>query len=118
MREVVADRKLIAYCGLYCGSCRAYLKEKCAGCKEDTKKNWCATRKCCIENNYESCVDCKIFEDITDCKKLFNVITWFFRVVFKSNRKATLNYLKHLGYDDFAVKMAEEKIMSLKEERV
>jgi hypothetical protein len=28
MKEIVADSKLVAYCGLYCGACKSYLKEK------------------------------------------------------------------------------------------
>jgi hypothetical protein len=27
MKEIVPDTNLIAYCGLYCGSCKSYLKD-------------------------------------------------------------------------------------------
>jgi hypothetical protein len=32
MKAIVADAGLVAYCGLYCGACKAYLKEKYPGC--------------------------------------------------------------------------------------
>ncbi len=32
MRTIQEDVELVAHCGLYCGACKAYLKEKCDGC--------------------------------------------------------------------------------------
>jgi len=32
MKEIIADEKLVAKCGLYCGACGAYLKGRCPGC--------------------------------------------------------------------------------------
>lgn len=37
MKQVVADPNLVAYCGLYCGACGAYLKERCPGCHSNAK---------------------------------------------------------------------------------
>ena len=41
MKEIVADPKLVAYCGLYCGACGAYLRGRCPGCIENYKATWC-----------------------------------------------------------------------------
>ena len=30
----------IAFCGLYCGACRQYLKEKCPGCRKNEKAKY------------------------------------------------------------------------------
>jgi len=52
MREIVKDKEMVAYCGLYCGACPQYLKEKCEGCMKNVKATWCKIRKCCIKNNF------------------------------------------------------------------
>lgn len=38
MRAIVSNPALIANCGLCCGACKAYLKEKCPGCAEATSR--------------------------------------------------------------------------------
>ena len=43
MKEIVADTNLIGYCGLYCGACKRYLKDKCPGCHKNEKAAWCKT---------------------------------------------------------------------------
>ena len=75
MREIVADSKLIAYCGLYCGACKKFLKEKCPGCQKNVKASWCKLRTCCIEHSYSSCADCQLVENLKDCKKFNNIIS-------------------------------------------
>ena len=74
MKNIVADTDLIAYCGLYCGACRKYLREKCPGCHENEKATWCKIRSCCDEHDYLSCADCQEFENILECKKFNNLI--------------------------------------------
>ena len=37
MKEIKENVGLVAYCGLYCGACKAYLKEKCSGCLNNEK---------------------------------------------------------------------------------
>ena len=63
MRSIVSDHGLVAYCGLYCGACGRYLKDKCPGCHENQKAGWCKVRVCCVDNHYASCADCEQFED-------------------------------------------------------
>ena len=50
MKEIISDPKLVAFCGLYCGACKAYLKERCPGCHDNEKATWCKVRTCCLEN--------------------------------------------------------------------
>ena len=33
MKNIKADKAMIAVCGLYCGACRKYLMDKCPGCR-------------------------------------------------------------------------------------
>ncbi len=113
MREVVADKKLVAYCGLYCGACGSYLKGRCPGCHENAKATWCKVRACCQENQYSSCASCSEFADPNNCKLFNNVISRMFGLVFNSNRQACILQIRKSGLDGHAAYMAERKIHSL-----
>ncbi len=113
-KQITSDVKLIAFCGLYCGACRSYLKGKCPGCVENTKATWCQIRSCCIENNYKSCADCKQFSNVNECKKYNNFIAKIFGFVFRSNRAACITLIKEKGYDGFAGYMTNNKLMTIK----
>ena len=112
-KQIIADEKLIAYCGLYCGACRSYLKEKCSGCKDNVKATWCKVRQCCMENGYSSCADCKIIE-LKDCKKHNNFISKIFGFIFNSNRAACIRRIKEIGSCEFAKEMANCKCHTIK----
>lgn len=112
-KEIIADKSLIAFCGLYCGSCPSYLKGKCPGCRDNTKATWCKIRTCCTDNNFKSCADCTSIE-LMDCKKYNNLISKFIGFIMRSNRPACITRIKETGYDDFAIEMADKKIMTIK----
>ena len=114
MREIIADKNLIAFCGLYCGSCSRYLKENCPGCINNEKASWCKTRTCCLENSYKSCADCGEFSNALDCKKFNNSVSKIFGFIFRSDRPACISFIKEKGYNNFAAEMAEKKRMSIK----
>lgn len=114
MKEIVKDTKLIAYCGLYCGSCQKYLKNKCAGCAENIKATWCKVRICNIEKEQASCADCKEFTNPSLCKKYNNIFAKFFSIVFRSDRDACLQLIKTNGYDNFAAYMSKNKWVTIK----
>jgi len=114
MKEIVADKALIAYCGLYCGACRKYLKGSCPGCRENNKASWCKIRSCNLEHGYSSCADCKDFANPMDCKKFNNFISKIFALIFKSDRAACIEKIKEAGYEGFAKYMAENKLQSVK----
>lgn len=114
MKEIVANTKLIAYCGLYCGSCRSYLKESCLGCAENKKASWCKVRSCNIEHGNASCADCKEFTNAMECKKYNNFMAKLFGMVFRSDRNACINMIKSKGYENFAIYMAENKQQTIK----
>ena len=102
MKEAVLDTGLVAYCGLYCGACRAFLNEKCPGCHENTKAGWCKLRACCIDKGYKTCAECAEFSDVNDCKKFNNIISKIFAFIFKSNRKACIDQIRDKGIDGHA----------------
>ena len=113
IKELVPDKNLIAYCGLYCGACKSYLSGKCPGCKDNIKASWCKVRQCNIENNFRSCADCTSVE-LMSCKKYNNFISKIFGVVFNSDRAACIGMIKTKGYSDFAVEMAGTKRQTIK----
>ncbi|MCP4754048.1 MAG: DUF3795 domain-containing protein [Proteobacteria bacterium] len=114
MKEIVADKNTVAFCGLYCGACRAYLKEKCPGCRDNEKATWCKIRSCCLENDLLSCADCKTFTDPNQCKMFSNFVSKIFGFVFRSNRKACICSISELGYEKYAENMAKSGRQSMR----
>lgn len=114
MKNITSDPSLVAYCGLYCGACRSYLKERCPGCHENAKATWCQVRSCCIEKSYSSCADCKDFADTQSCKKYNNVISKIIGFVLRSDRGACIKQIKKIGLQGHAHTMAKEQKQTIK----
>ena len=114
LREVVADVDLVAYCGLYCGACRQYLREKCNGCRENDKATWCKVRSCGMTKAIATCADCDEFHNPQKCKKFHNIFSRFFGLIFRSDRPASIAYIRNNGRLVYAKRMAEIKRTSIK----
>jgi hypothetical protein len=113
MREILAEKNQVAFCGLYCGACKKFLSEKCPGCAKNEKASWCKVRACCLENSHASCAECVTFADPMDCKKFNNFISRAAGFVLRSDRAACIARIKAIGLDAFAAEMAEQKIMTI-----
>jgi len=114
MKAIVSDPDMVAYCGLYCGACRAYLKDRCPGCHENEKATWCKVRSCCIENRFASCADCREFPAPNDCRKFNNIVAKLFAFLFRSDRAACIAQLRELGIQGHADDMAKQKRQTIK----
>ncbi len=114
MREIVSDSKLVACCGLYCGACGAYLKEKCPGCHDNEKAGWCKVRACCLEAGYSSCADCRGFLDPKDCRKFHNFISRIIGFVLRSDRGACIAKIRQKGIESHAMEMAASRRQTIK----
>lgn len=114
MKAIVSDPSLVAYCGLYCGACKRYLKDKCPGCRENQKATWCKLRSCCMENGYASCADCKEFEDPMACRKFNNFMSKLFGFIFRSDRNACIRKIREVGVQGYADEMSRLGLPSLK----
>ena len=113
MKEITQDKELVARCGLYCGACRSYLKDRCPGCAKNEKASWCQVRSCCLENQYASCADCRIMP-LEQCKKYNNFIAKAIGFILRSDRKACIESIKASGYENFVRDMAEKKRMTIR----
>jgi len=114
MKEIKENADLVAFCGLYCGACGAFLKEKCNGCNKNEKATWCNIRICCKNKNITTCAECNEYTDPKDCKKFNNIMSKIFALLFKSDRAACILQIKKLGTSGHAKRMTELRKHSLK----
>jgi hypothetical protein len=114
MREITADASLVAFCGLYCGACGSYLKERCRGCAGNDKAAWCKIRSCCKEKDISSCAECKEFTDAMECAKFNNLMSKVFGVLFRSDRAACIRQIREIGRQGHAEKMAASGTQTIK----
>ena len=114
MKDIVSEPKLVAYCGLYCGACRAYLRDKCPGCHENQKATWCKVRSCCSDNAYTSCADCRDFQNQNECKKFNNIVSKFFALILRSDRSACIKQIRDIGIQGHADNMTKNKRQTIK----
>jgi len=113
MKEVVADSKLVAHCGLYCGACSSCLKGRCPGCHENQKAGWCRVRTCCIEHSFATCADCKEHSDPNACRAFNNFFSRAIGFFLNSDRKACIEKVRALGPEGYAAFMAEHRLQKL-----
>lgn len=113
MNSTNHNTALIAKCGLYCGNCKKFISGKCAGCEANVKATWCKTRTCCIQNGYFSCADCETTNP-RDCTKFSNIVSDIFSFVFRSDRPASVEYIKSNGAQAYVNLMVDQKRMVVK----
>jgi hypothetical protein len=105
--------ELIAACGLYCANCSGFKKGKCPGCLENEKATWCAVRRCCIENKFASCSECKECADPMDCKKFRNPIARLIGFLFNTDRAAGIRHVRENGGASLATELEKSGRMGL-----
>jgi len=113
MKPIVADLNMVAKCGLYCGACSRFLKDKCPGCAKIEQPSWCKVRSCTMEHGWSSCAECTL-KPLEECKKFNNFMSALFGFIFRSNRAACIRRIKDVGLEAFAAEMTELKRSSLK----
>ncbi len=99
---------LIAPCGMNCGICMAYLRDKnvCAGCREKTNSKLksrfnCIIKNCELLNETDSkfCYECTKFP----CARLIQLDKRY-RLKYKMSMIENLNYIKEFGLENFEIK--------------
>ena len=106
--------ELIAYCGLYCGSCKAFVKGRCPGCAKNEKATWCKVRQCCKEKGFAHCAACDTFSDPSLCKANNNFISKLFGFIFGTDRIASLREIRRLGGERYVQAMKDRTKPALK----
>jgi hypothetical protein len=114
MKDIVSNKELVAYCGLYCGACGSYLRGRCPGCHDNKKASWCKVRTCCMEHGYSSCAEFKEFVDPRSCRKFNNIISKVVGFVLRSDRSACIMQIKQLGIEGHADTMTRQKKQTIK----
>lgn len=114
MKPITSHAEMVAYCGLYCGACSSFLKERCPGCHDNKKATWCKIRLCCIERGYLSCADCQEFSDPQQCAKFNNFFSKIIGFVLRSDRAACIRKIKKIGIKSYADLMTSEKKHSIR----
>ena len=114
MKDIVANKDLIAFCGLYCGACASYLKGKCPGCRKNEKASWCTVRLCCLKNDYSSCARCAFYSDAAHCGKFNNIFSKIIGFFLNSDRRACIGLIKEKGPEEYAKFMADNKTQRVK----
>ena len=61
----------------------------------------CKVKPCANEHCYSTCAECAQFDDLKNCKKLNNVISKIFALIFRSDRIGNLYKIRELGLDQF-----------------
>ncbi|HEY3369435.1 MAG TPA: DUF3795 domain-containing protein [Prolixibacteraceae bacterium] len=113
IQEIKNDTLLIAYCGLYCGSCRKYLSGKCPSCQQLASAHWCKIRSCCIDKHIANCAECSL-ETPNDCKTFNNPISKVFKFIFGSDREKSILFIREKGAICYAGQMSETRQQSFK----
>lgn len=103
----------VAYCGLYCGACKSLTKGKCPGCYGNEKASWCKIRRCCRENGYATCADCRLMP-LKDCKKYNNIFARAIGFFTHSDRSKCIGRIKETGIEIFAGEMQAKGKMSIR----
>jgi hypothetical protein len=93
---------IVGCCGLVCSKCGSYTSKKCRGCRGERPifQN-CKIRKCNIDKGYDTCADCKDFQDLRECRKLNNIISKIFGFFSHTNRIEGLNRIREIGLEKF-----------------
>jgi hypothetical protein len=113
LKELTADKRRIAFCGLYCGACPKFLQEKCPGCAANEKAAWCKTRLFAMKKMYESCASCREFSELRQCPLLDNFVSRAIGFLLNSSRIACLERIRATSPDQFAQEMAVRKAMTI-----
>jgi hypothetical protein len=67
-----------------------------------------------MDKGIKSCADCKEFTNPMDCKKFNNFVGRMFALVFRSDRAASIEMIKNVGYEGYATHCVENKTMVIR----
>ncbi len=117
--QITGNERFIAYCGLYCKFCPAFMSGKCEGCRGNSAKNSvlykrCKVKPCCVENGFFTCADCTKYASVKECKTynplLLKIASW----VESSDRSKAIEMIKTKGRAEFLAFMDDKNWVCFK----
>jgi hypothetical protein len=105
--SVIFDRIMIAPCGMNCGTCIAYLREKnrCSGCRVSSANKSITRQNCIIKNciylvntTTNFCYDCDKFP----CRRL-QQLDKRYRTKYRTSFIQNLETIKEMGIETFLI---------------
>ena len=88
-----------------------YKKGKCQGCHSDKPMNRnCKMKACAMGHEYTTCAECIEFQNLKECKKLYNIVSRSFGFIFHTDRIGNLDRIREVGIEKFK----QEKRIDLK----
>lgn len=54
-----------------------------------------------MERGYATCAECTDFQNLKECKKLYNIVSRFFGFIFHTNRIGNLIRIREIGLEKF-----------------
>ncbi|AKM82630.1 TPA: hypothetical protein DD449_01170 [Candidatus Berkelbacteria bacterium] len=102
MANKIGAKKLIASCGMNCGICKFYLREKdgCPGCHVQPKETCLKCRiRICEKHTGDFCYDCKEFP----CQRLKNLDKRY-RSKYNMSEIENLHFIRENGMEKFLEK--------------
>jgi hypothetical protein len=100
------SKKLLTYCGLYCGACPSYHRGTCFGCRSKDKSQkrtskWgCKIRQCCInEKEGLHCGECSEFPCSKISNKLIDSHSDDSRFTYRHEIPDNIKEINRLGYN-------------------
>ena len=105
MTTITDETGLIAYCGLYCGTCGMFRQGLCPACKKNARADWCPVRACCREHGYASCADCRLVADVSKCRDYNSTGTRLMGRLLQADRREGIACLCREGYAAYARRM-------------
>ena len=103
--ERLVEKKLVAPCGKYCGSCGSFLRRECSGCREEGRSAGCKVRQCAHGQGLNTCAECGQYTDVMQCTRLNSFYTRLLDLLSGRDRKAEMERLKEIGPVRYAREM-------------
>lgn len=114
-QDIIFDENLVTMCGLYCGACPRFLKNKCKGCREkDHFPSYCDIKPCAIEHNIDTCAQCPEYSDVRLCKTFNPFLIKVGEFITGTSRARGIDMIRTSGKTAFAQYMVDNRFVSIK----
>jgi len=61
----------------------------------------CKIKACAMMRGYATCAECTDFANLKSCRRLYNLVSRFFGLIFRTDRIGNLIRIRDIGLDKF-----------------